>query len=204
MPLTSLLPPARLVQDHALDCGWIIELRYMWIVERNVPVLSDSDKGQIDGSLIKKVRVPLQFSIQIGRVTLQVIHAPGVNSVFESVLDPVPEAGGMGGGNVYVFVHVERLDYVPVHPLLQDECVNKVDLGVPGSHHNPGLPMFSDRARDQKGRLLRRFGSQGLRRRADRNPSLSIIQLFQRHWVSHMAIIHALPDLRKRNLASCW
>ncbi|MNL72632.1 hypothetical protein D3C87_1979690 [compost metagenome] len=70
--VVDLLLAAGVVEFHYFHFQWIIEKRYMRVVECQMPILADAEAYNVDRVLAEEFRVPVAFLLWVGSVTVEV------------------------------------------------------------------------------------------------------------------------------------
>jgi len=159
MPLSGLLPPRSFIQRDPLHRCGIVEIRYVRIVERDMPVLPETDERKVDRRRVKKLRVSPHFGIQVGGISGQVIRFARVCLLLNARPDPMTKAGRMIGFHTRILVHVKYLYSLPIE-LALDESFDERELGISSCDDYPRPVMFLDGVRDQLSRSRRRSRAQ--------------------------------------------
>lgn len=136
--LAHLLHAAAPIKHHSLHQQRIVEVRVAGIVEGDMAVLAETDKGDVDRGFLEKARVAAALGFDVKRVANQVVHPAGMDQVGEVLAEPPAETGGMCVGYPNVLVHVEDFDAVPVDFGKSDEGGDGGPLGRPCAHDDAG------------------------------------------------------------------
>jgi hypothetical protein len=176
MPFAGLLFSRSVVHDYALDGCRIRKIGHMRIVEGDVTVLAETDKCQVERRLIQQLGVALNLGIQILCIAPHILNGSRMNFVFDTPLDPKPEAGGMGVRHADILIQVEDFDGLPRHARDFHKRVNQFQLRVAGSDNDTGPALYlRSSGYDPRGIGRGRSTERGLRR-IDSNLSRTVFQ----------------------------
>lgn len=106
--VVDLLLAASVIQVHDPDSCGIVEIGG-WVIESEVPVLSDPGAGDMDGTFGEELLVPGTFGYGVWGFAADTVECGGLDVLENVFLLVMPEAGGMCGVDPDVFVHVKNL-----------------------------------------------------------------------------------------------
>ncbi len=115
------------------------------VVEGEVPVFTDADKGDVDGMVADDVAQPRAFLARVGLAFDPVGGGQGCGELGnEAVFQVFAERSGMGFGDAQVFIEVEEGDLVPCDVGLVEEVFEYGELGGAGGEDEVGVAEFLD------------------------------------------------------------
>ena len=161
MPFPDLLQAANLIERHFLYPFRIQKICHRRVIESDMAVLSNTNKGQVKWTRCQQVGISLQFCVEIGRVSLDVVDNPGLNLVLKASPNPQAESRRVSSRQPNVFVQVKRFHRAPRDFGKCHQFLHHGDLGVTRRDHNARVSFPRHRLPDYLGSLQGRRQCEG-------------------------------------------
>ncbi len=95
MTLARLLATGSHIESHSPHHSRVIEIGDVRIVKRNVSVLAEADKGQVNWRGEQQFRIAPNVGIDVESIGCEIVNATWMDFVHEACLDPEAKAGLM-------------------------------------------------------------------------------------------------------------
>jgi len=130
MSLADLLLAGPSIQFHNLHPTRIVEICPGRVIERDVPVLTDSHDAEVSGMFTQELLVVLTGGFEIGRVARHRVKSLRFHLIEQMPPQEERKTGTVPCRQIHVFVHVEDVDGLPGHIRPRPDGVQKTQLRV--------------------------------------------------------------------------
>ena len=159
MTFADLLEAALFIERDPAHRQRVVEIGFVRIVEADVAIFAETNKGQIDRPPRQQFGVAAAFLVDISGIPGEVVNFARLHRIGEPGFHPIPEAGGMRGREADILIDVKHLDEAPIDFGVLNQFGNHLELRVAGGNKDACSAVFTNLPFQNRRRLPGRRGT---------------------------------------------